>query len=236
MNTLHLTLDELSQLNNFKSACGIYQIKPSLSYIISTLYKNINIFQNGCIITVDGELHKKVFDFFNEQCGLSKNGHQIIFSFEDEIELKKKLTLLKFSKQQHVLPKPKNNKLYFEFYSEDLDLDLEFTILKQYLKRLFPDNPFTVSYTTKYSFDYVKFYALDFKIDEDLFWKKMFSEIHGDIFKFSSKFKTISFDFKTEEELNMKLTVIKAIPEIDVYDRKEYQKFKIIEGELLMVS
>ena len=100
--------------------------------------------------------------------------------------------------------------------------------LKRILKKYFPNYPFEFYYKTEYSFDFRK---LDKGIDElerneDVFWNRLFSEIHGDEFQVSQTHRTISFDFETESELIEKLNHIKSFSFFDIYDRGDTHKFK----------
>src|SRR5690606_3002374 len=128
---------------------------------------------------------------------------------------------------------PQENRLSFEydnsFYKQhESDLGFEAFRLKRVLNKYLPDNPFTFHYKTEYSFDFRKldkgFDELELK--EDVFWNRLFSEIHGNDLQISQTHRTISFDFETEEELNHKIDFIKSFQFFDIYDRGEKHKFK----------
>ncbi len=234
---IFLTLDEwekasvIQGLKFNKKVGAVFQIKPSLSFLISTFYRNIEISQNGNKITVLGELHQNVFELFEKHFGLSKRANQLNFTFESAENLKRQIEILE--NQGITFTKQQENRLCFEydnnFYEQfESDLSNEAFRLKRTLKKYFPDNPFDFHYKTDYSFDYKK---IDSGIDElerneDVFWNRLFSEIHGDNFQISQAHRTISFDFETEEELNEKMNFIKSFTFFEIYDRGERHKFK----------
>jgi len=234
---IFLTIDEWKKANQIqglefnKTAGAVFQIKPSVSFLISTFYRNIIIAQDGNKITVEGELHQDVFELFNKYFSLSKRANQLIFSFESAENLKRQIEILE--NQGITFTKQQENRLCFEydnnFYEQfESDLSNEAFRLKRTLKKYFPDNPFDFYYKTDYSFDYKK---IDTGIDElgikeDVFWNRLFSEIHGDNFQISLAHRTISFDFETEEELNEKINFIKSFTFFEIYDRGERHKFK----------
>ena len=234
---IFLTLEEWKKANqiqclNFnKKAGAVFQIKPSLLFLISSFYRIIDISQNGNKIIVVGELHKIICELFKKHFGLTKRSNQLIFTFTNTELLNQQIEILE--SRGITLPKPQENRICFDYdksYYEQYESDLNFETfrLKKILNRYFPENPFDFHYKTEYSFD---FRILDKGIDElerneDLFWNRLFSEIHGDEFQISQVHRTISFDFQDEEELNNKIAFIKSFKFIDIYDRGERQKFK----------
>ncbi|MEA5099214.1 MAG: AAA domain-containing protein [Bacteroidales bacterium] len=234
---IFLTLDELNRacqiqgLKFNKKKGAVFSIKPSLSFLISTFYRNIEIAQQGNRIIVEGELHQNVYEVFEKHFGLAKRGNELIFTFENKDILKRKIDELEI--KGITLPQPKENCLHFnydgKFYEQhESDLNFETFRLKRVLKKYFPDNPFDINYKTEYSFDFRK---LDKGIDElerneDVFWNRLFSEIHGDDFQVSQIHRTISFDFETESELIDKLNHIKSFSFFEIYDRVDTHKYK----------
>jgi len=209
----------------------VFSIKPSLSFLISTFYRNIEIAQQGNKITVEGELHQNVYEVFEKHFGLAKRGNELTFTFENKDILKRRIDELE--SKGITLPQPKENCLNFnydsKFYEQhESDLGFEAFRLKRALEKYFSNNPFEFYYKTEYSFDFRK---LDKGIDElelneDVFWNRLFSEIHGDEFQVSQTHRTISFDFETESELIEKLNHIKSFSFFDIYDRGDTHKFK----------
>jgi superfamily I DNA and/or RNA helicase len=234
---IFLTIDEWNRasqiqgLNFNKKVGAVFSIKPSLSFLISTFYRNIAIAQQGKKIIVEGKLHQNVFEVFEKHFGLAIRGNELIFTFENKDILEHRIYELE--KKGITLAKPKENKLHFtydnRFYEEhESDLNFEAFRLKRALKKYFPDNPFNFYYKTEYCYDYKK---LDKGIDElerneDVFWNRWYSKIHGDEFQISQTHRTISFDFENESELIEKLNHIKSFSFIDIYDRGETHKFK----------
>lgn len=234
---IFLTIEEwkkASQIKglNFKTKAGaVFSIKPSISFLISTFYKNIEIAQQGNRITIEGELHQKIFEVFEKYFGLAKRGNELIFTFENKENLERRIDELE--SKGITLPKPKENCLHFrydsKFYEQhESELNFEAFRLKRSLKKYFPENPFDFFYKTEYSYDFRK---LDKGIDElerneDVFWNRLFSEIHGDEFQVSRTHRTISFDFETESELIEKLNYIKSISFFELFDRGDTHKFK----------
>lgn len=234
---IFLTLDEwnwarqIQGLKFNKRIGAVFSIKPSLSFLISTFYRNIEIAQQGNKITVEGELHQNVYQVFEKHFGLAKRGNELTFTFENKDVLKRRIDELE--SKGITLPQPKENCLHFnydsKFYEQhESDLGFEAFRLKRALKKYFPDNPFDFYYKTEYSFDFRK---LDKGIDElerneDVFWNRLFSEIHGDEFQVSQTHRTISFDFETESNLLEKLNYIKSFSFFDIYDRGDSHKFK----------
>lgn len=234
---INLTIDQWKEIRDSehlkfnKKAGAIFPIKTSVSFLISTYYKNIDISQNGNKITVFGELHQNIHDVFEKYFGLAKRGNELIFTFESKEILKRKVEELE--RKGITLPKPKENCLYFnydsKFYEQhESNLNFEAFRLKRSLVNYFPDNPFVFSYKTEYTFDYRK---IDKGIDElerkeDVFLNRLFSEIHGEKFQISQTHRTISFDFETEDELAEKLNFIKSFSFFEIYDRAENHKYK----------
>lgn len=234
---IFLTLDEWNRSSQIqglkfnKKAGAVYSIKPSLSFLISTFYRNIEIAEQGNRVIVEGELHQNVYEVFEKHFGLAKRENELIFTFENKDVLKRRIDELE--SKGIILPQPKENCLHFnydsKFYEQhESDLNFEAFRLKRALKKYFPDNPLDINYKTEYSFDFRK---LDKGIDElerneDVFWNRLFSEIHGDEFQVSQTHRTISFDFETETELIEKLNHIKSFSFFDIYDRGETHKYK----------
>jgi superfamily I DNA and/or RNA helicase len=234
---IFLTLEEWNRSSQIqglkfnKKAGAVFSIKPSLSFLISTFYRTIEIAQQGNKIIVEGELHRNVYEVFEKHFGLAKRGNELIFTFENKDILKRRIDELE--SKGITLPQPKENCLHFnydsKFYEQyESDLGFEAFRLKRALKKYFPDNPFDFYYKTEYSFDFRK---LDKGIDElerneDVFWNRLFSEIHGDEFQVSQTHRTISFDFETESNLIEKLNHIKSFSFFDIYDRGDAHKFK----------
>ena len=234
---IFLTIDEWNKASQIqglkfnKKVGSVFSIKPSLSFLISTFYRNIEIAQQGNKITVEGELHQNVYEVFEKHFGLAKRGNELTFTFENKDILKRRIDELE--SKGITLPQPKENCLHFnydsKFYEQhESDLGFEAFRLKRALKKYFPNNPFEFYYKTEYLFDFRK---LDKGIDElerneDVFWNRLFSEIHGDEFQVSQTHRTISFDFETESELIEKLNHIKLFSFFDIYDRGDTHKFK----------
>jgi hypothetical protein len=234
---IFLTLDEWNRARQIqglkfnKKIGAVFSIKPSISFLISTFYRNIEIAQQGNKITVEGELHQNVYQVFEKHFGLAKRGNELTFTFENKDVLKRRIDELE--SKGITLPQPKENCLHFnydsKFYEQhESDLGFEAFRLKRALKKYFPDNPFDFYYKTEYSFDFRK---LDKGIDElerneDVFWNRLFSEIHGDEFQVSQTHRTISFDLETESNLIEKLNYIKSFSFFDIYDRGDSHKFK----------
>jgi superfamily I DNA and/or RNA helicase len=234
---IFLTIDEWNKASQIqglkfnKKVGSVFSIKPSLSFLISSFYRNIAITQQGNKIIVEGELHQNVFEVFEKHFGLAKRGNELIFTFENKDILEQRIYELE--SKGITLPQPKENCLHFnydsKFYEQyESDLSFEAFRLKRALKKYFPNNPFEFNYKTEYSFDFRK---LDKGIDElerneDLFWNRLFSEIHGDEFQVSQTHRTISFDFENESELIEKLNHIKSFSFFDIYDRGDTHKFK----------
>jgi superfamily I DNA and/or RNA helicase len=234
---IFLTIDEWNKTSQIqglkfnKRAGAVFSIKPSLSFLISTFYRNIAIAQQGNKINVEGELHQNVFEVFEKHFGLAKLGNELIFTFENKDILEHRIYELE--RKGITLAQPKENKLHFtydnRFYEEhESDLNFEAFRLKRALKKYFPDNKFDFYYKTEYSFDFRK---LDKGIDElerneDVFWNRLFSEIHGDEFQVSQTHRTISFDFESESELIKKLNHIKSFSFFEIYDRGDTHKYK----------
>jgi len=222
---------EIQGLKFNKKVGAVFPIKPSVSFLISTFYRNIEITQHGNKITIEGELQSNIYELFEKHFGLAKRGNELTFTFENKEILKHRIEELE--RKGITLPKPKENCLHFnydnKFYEQhESNLNFEAFRLKRSLASYFPDNPFEISYKTDYSFDYRK---LDKGIDEldrkeEVFLNRLFSEIHGEDYQISQTHRTISFDFESEDELNEKLNFIKSFSFFDISDFGENHKFK----------
>jgi superfamily I DNA and/or RNA helicase len=234
---IYLTINQwkkCKQITNVKfeeEAGAVFPIKPSLSYLISTFYKNLSISQNGNEIEVNGKLHRPVVDLFSKYFGLSKRRNCLIYEFQDVDNLLERVNELE--KKGIDLPKPTENKLHFSFdkaylKKHDSDLNCENIRLKRALKRNLPGAIFSTSYTTTYSFNYgaLNEGAKELDRDEEIFWNELYNKIHGDNAQISRSRRTVSFDFITEEELKAKIEEIKSLSIIDVYDRGDEHKYK----------
>lgn len=234
---IFLTIEEWKKASEIqgikfnKKSGAVFPIKPSVSFLISTFYRNIEITQHGNKITIEGELQSNIYELFEKHFGLAKRGNELTFTFENKEILKHRIEELE--RKGITLPKPKENCLHFnydnKFYEQhESNLNFEAFRLKRSLASYFPDNPFEISYKTDYSFDYRK---LDKGIDEldrkeEVFLNKLFSEIHGEDYQISQTHRTISFDFESEDELNEKLNFIKSFSFFDISDFGENHKFK----------
>jgi len=232
-----LTLEEWKRTQKIegikfpKKIGAVFQIKPSLIFLISNYYKKIEISRNRNKITVFGELHKDIYELFNTHFGLSKHGNQLVFTFLNADLLNEQIGLLE--KRGVILPKPEGNRIRFDynvsFYNKyESDLSFEIFRLKNSLKSYFPNNPFDFYYNTEYSFDFLNFDkgtdALE--INEEKFWNRLYSEIHGDEFQVSQAHRSISFDFETESELIKKLNHIKSFSFFEISDWGDTHKYK----------
>lgn len=210
---------------------AVFPIKPSVSSLISTFYPNNEILQQGNVITVNGELHQNIFDLFHKHFCLAKKGNCLSFKFQNPELLKQQMDALElkgitFSKLQvNCLNFYYDNKFYI---SHESDISLEVFRLNRCLKKYFPNNHYEFTYTTDYSYDPrlidKGINALD--INEDNFWNRLYSEIHGDNFQISDSARTISFDFETEEELVEKLNFINSFSFLDFHDWGDKHKYK----------
>lgn len=234
---IFLTLDEWKKINEIdgikleRKIGAVFSIKPSVSYIISTYYKKLNITEQGNRLTIEGELHKNIFDLFQKHFGLSYRGNELSFKFQNAEDLKNKVKRLE--KEGVELPKPQESILTFNygigFYEKhQSDLNFEAYRLKQALKRYFPDNPFELSYTTDYSFDFTLMDNGADKLDrnEEFFWNELYTKIHGEDFQVSQSRRTISFDFETEDELIKKTEFVKSFSICDTSDYGDNHKYK----------
>lgn len=145
---IFLTLDEWNRSSQIqglkfnKKVGAVFSIKPSLSFLISTFYRNIEIAQQGNRIIVEGELHQNVYEVFEKHFGLAKRGNELIFTFENKDILKRRIDELEI--KGITLPQPKENCLHFnydgKFYEQhESDLNFEAFRLKRVLKKYFPD-------------------------------------------------------------------------------------------------
>lgn len=237
---LNLTLEEWKKLLKIqglgfsKKIGAVYSLKPSLSFLISTYYKSIEIFQNREIIEVEGELHQNIYELFKKHFGLSKRGNCLKFAFHDANKLKSKVEELE--RYGVSFTKHKDNFLYFEYDDEyyqenESDLNFEAFRLKRDLNKYFPNNPFDISYSTIYMFDFRKLTTGNNELErnEGVFWSKLFNEVHGNDFYISQTHRTISFDFETEEELILKFNKLQSLEfaNISTYGLEHRYKFNI---------
>ncbi|SDT04240.1 DEAD/DEAH box helicase [Winogradskyella sediminis] len=234
---LFLTLDEWKKIIEIegikleRQIGAVFSIKPSVSYIISTFYKKLDITQQGNRITIVGELHKNIFDLFQKHFGLSYRSNELIFKFQNAEGLQDKVK--KLEEKGVELPKPQESIMTFKygvgFYKKNQsDLNFEAFRLKRALKRYFPDNPFELSYTTDYSFDFALMDngADELDRNEEAFWNELYTKIHGEDFQVSRSRRTISFDFETEEELIQNTNFVKSFSICDTSDYGDNHKYK----------
>ncbi|MFV0187806.1 AAA domain-containing protein [Empedobacter falsenii] len=226
-------LSKLEEITFANKAAAIFQIKPNLSYIISTFYKSIFISQSNNKINLKGELHPKLYSKLNSIFNLEIYSHTIKFKFTDIINVKNRLCYLE--ELGVVFPSIIDDSISFrydkDFYkNNNSDLKFEFIRLKRTFDFYFQENEFSIEYFTEYTFDYRN---LNEGINllnrnEDLLWSKLYSEIHGDKYQISRENRTISFEFESEEEYNQNLLEIKSIQFLDVQDWKDNHKCKYV--------
>lgn len=234
---IFLTIEEwkkikaIEKINVDRKAGAVFPVKPSVAYLISTYYKQLEISQDGNRITVEGELHPPVVQLLNKHLGLEKISNDLIYEFQDVEDLEEQIQAL--DEKGIELPKPIQNKIVFTFgmsYYQKWDTDLNFENfrLKRSLKRYFPNAEFSTSYKTAYKVNYA---MLDNGIDEldrneDSFWNELYTNIHGEEIQISQSRRTVSFDFETEDELNQKIEFVKSLSILDVSDFGDNHKFK----------
>jgi superfamily I DNA and/or RNA helicase len=241
---IFLTLDnwkkasQIRGLKFIKKAGAVFQLKPSFSFLISTFYKNIEITQRDSkrnnylkVITIENELHQKIYELFEKHFALEKSSNYLIFTFQDAEKLKLKIKELE--RIGMIFPKPQENCLFIEYDSNfyethESDLNFEVFRLKRAFNKYFSDNPYVFTYKTEYRYDIRRLdKGIDnLEINEDIFWSKLFTHIHGENFQVSKAHRTISFDFETEEDLAQKIDFIKSFTYFDIYDRAENHKYK----------
>ena len=234
---IYLTIEEwknVSLIKNIKfegKGGAVFPIKPSVSSLLSTFYPNNEILQNGNKITVKGELHQYIYDLFQKHFNLTKKGNCLSFKFQNSELLKEQIDALQL--KGITFPKIKDNCLIFcydnKFYeNQESDVNFEVFRLNRYLKKYLPSNQFEFSYSTDYSFDArLLDKGIDaLEINEEIFWNRLFSEIHGDNFQISISSRTISFDFETEEELGEKMNFINSFSFLDFQDWGDKHKYK----------
>jgi hypothetical protein len=94
---IFLTIDKWNKATQIqgikfnKKIGSVFSLKPSISFLISTYYRNIEISQKGNIITLEGELHQNVYDVFEKYFGLAKRRNELIFTFENKNILKQRI-------------------------------------------------------------------------------------------------------------------------------------------------
>lgn len=222
---------QIQGLNFNKKAGAVFTIKPSVSFLISTFYRDIEISQSGNKITITGELHQNIFNLFQEHFDLTYRGNCLNFKFDNIENLKDEIE--KLEEKGITLPKPNGNIISFQygigFYNQhQSELIIEAFRLKQAFKRYFPNNPFEYSYTTDYTFDFVKLNEGSEALNrnEDVFWKRLYAEIHGENYQISQSQRTISFDFETDVELNQKTAFVKSLSILEASDFGDNHKYK----------
>ncbi len=234
---IYLTIEEWKNVSliqgiKFEEKGGaVFPIKPSLAYFLSIFYPKNEFIQSENKITVKGEIHQNIFDLFQEHFNLTKKGNCLSFKFQNSELLKQQIDALLLKGIS--FPKTKDNCLTFcydnkFFENQESDINFEVFRLNRYLKKYFPGNQFEFGYTTDYIFD-SKLVEKGFEvlvINEGDFWKKLFSEIHGDNFQISISSRTISFDFETEEELSEKINFLKSFSFLDFHDWGDKHKYK----------
>ena len=249
-----LTLDEMRSCNEIesiqfeKSAGAVFQIKPSICYLISTYYKKIEIFQDErYLVNVAGRLHPDIEQVFKDYFFLKLVSHQLFFKIEkcDNI-----LTIVEqLNKNGIILPTPTNDTFEFSFhynheienkeeptdeirYLENNEKDFSFGCkvarLKNLLSKYFPDSEITFSFTSLYTYDIRLLNDGREKLarNEDIFWERLYSEIQGDQYHVSRSSHTISFDFSKIEELKMKLEHLKQFSYLNIHDREGQHRYK----------
>ena len=234
---IFLTLDEwnkckkIDNLKFEKKIGAVFPIKTSISFLISTFYRNIDINQDGSKIEVAGELNQKIYDLFHNLFDLTKRSNCLIFEFNNAEVLKQKIEELELKGIS--FPKPKKHTLLFHFDNDfyekhESDLKSEASRIKKALNKYFQGFEYTFTFSTQYSYNIKELNNGRNQLarNEELFWDKLFTEIHGEEFQISRTHQSLSFDFENEEELQIKLERVKAFSFIDIYDRGNEHKYK----------
>lgn len=224
--------EEITGLSFNSNAGAVYQIKPSICYLLSTFYKNINVWQDERrIIYVEGELHQSVFSLFNKFFDLEKKGYELYFETDNPVgvvEIKESL-----EEGGVELPRFSDNKFHIfyksSFFEENnTDLRIEVNRLKKFFCKIFPNCSFTFKFNTQYRYNIRKLDEGTDKLnrDESKFWDLLFNNIHGDVYQISNSKHTISFDFESNKDLQEKKNFLKSLSYLEIYDRGELHKYK----------
>ena len=234
---LLLTLDEKFACENIKgtdfekTAGAVFQIKPSICYIISSFYKKIEIYELEKKIHIKGELNKSMLNVFYEHFRLKKTSHILHFEFHNHPTLNREIKNL--DKKGIFFPEAKGNVVNFKydnrfFEEHESDLFSEMVRLKRAFKVYFPNSDISITYSTQYSYEtkMLNDGFLNLSRNEDVFWSRLFNEIHGNEYQISKSKRILSFDFDSQEELDKKLNHLNSLSFLDIYDREEKHKYK----------
>ncbi|MEX0980670.1 MAG: AAA domain-containing protein [Bacteroidales bacterium] len=249
-----LTLDEMKSCSEIddiyfqETAGAVFQIKPSICYLISAYYKKIDIFQDErYFVNVAGRLHPNIEQVFKDNFSLKLVSHRLFFKIEkcDCFHT----IVEQLTKNGIILPTPIDSTFEFSFrYNHDIEgkeepsdeiryldnneKDFSFgckvTRLKRLLTKYFPDSEIAFSFTSQYTYDIrlLNEGRERLSMNEDIFWERLYSEIHGEQYQISRSSHTISFDFSEIKELKMKLESLKQFSYLDIHDREDQHRYK----------
>jgi hypothetical protein len=177
-------------------------------------------------------IKKDVFDAFKKNTFYSNSFHRVSFIITpDEFEKfeqgrKNRKIYYKFEDKPNlegiILPDPNNN-VFILTFSESISLsDLQFEIFffKNTLMRYFGKEHIQIVH------------EIILRIDKQRFLKQIKEVIPNDDFQISSDSETISFNFKTKEELDEKLKKLDTYDYLNYLGFSENHKYKVTFGHI----
>lgn len=224
-----------------KLAGAVYPVYPTISFLLSVICtKSCKQESASRFVVFDGQLHNQHEINLHQGINLRRKNHYLNFQFPENFGIEKKVRELEKTRGV-VLPAPTNNSLQFrieingeEKYEDDnirvispkeqnSDFQREVKRIKKAIEKYLGKPLLKITYNTEYSFDPRKlklFYSQSAYL-EDRFWDKMYSDVHGNEFQISRNKETISFDFDSFEDLNIKKETLSSY---DYFNLEDYQK------------
>lgn len=229
-----------------KKAGAVYPILPTISFLISVICSKSCVQETTSrFVIFDGQLHSHYEISLHEGINLRRKNHYLIFQFSEDFGLENKVKDLEKNKGV-LLPVPTNNCLKFRIEVNGQDKNEEGNIrvigpkeqnsdflreikrIKKTIDKLFGKPLLKITYNTEYSFDprkFKNFYSQSAFL-ESHFWDKLFSEVHGDKFQISRDKETLSFDFDSFDDLNIKKKIIDNFNYFFLEDYQNDHKYK----------
>lgn len=180
----------------------------------------------------DVSLKKEIFEAFQENTFYSHSFHLVSYTITpdefDKFEQIRKQRKIYYRSEDRpnlegvILPNPDNN-VFIQTFSASISLsDLQFEIFFfiSILKRYFGKEHIQIVH------EHI------FRIDKQRFFEHIKEVIPYEEFQISSDAETISFDFKTKEELNEKLQKLDAYDSLNYLGFRDDHKYKVTFGNI----
>ena len=225
---IFLTLEEAELLRAQSSIViertvgAIFKISPSIDAILSRYYRHLEITVNEGVVSVSGHIHQSVIRDVSPGLSLRIKGYSVRFRLSGFAGLSKQsLALLKKGIE---LPRLEGDSMCFNFEQSSLYMQGSSFVAEVYrimnlLSRYFPSAEITYLYTVHYYYSYKREHG-------DWFFDHLYQCLPENLYQFSRRNNTLSFDFSSREELDEKIGLLREMPMLVINDLGKEHRYK----------